>query len=553
MRILIIDNESKHSQHVAELLSEYELTEMHWSEFQYKNDLPYDLIVLTGSQFHAVVKSSHVYGEQETLLRESTIPIIGICAGFELIAAVFGCRLERRDEKIQGVYPITPLIPHRMFRGLHNPTVYEGHRWIVPTVSSELLGIARSEHGYEIIKHTKKTIYGFQFHPEVAEGNLGGTLFKNLVEELLYPSYEFPMPPVVKEVVYSSFLAAKPPIHGLDKDTRNSEFTQELFEAAHITFDNWKKVAVTGSKGKGSTAISIASLLNVHGKKVGLITSPHLRSFNERIRIDGKAVSDADLIEAATIIKPHVEKIISRIPSPRYLGPTGVILAIAALIFKKYNIDAVVAEVGRGGEHDETRLIKPDVSVLTPIFEEHVERLGRVEEIARTKTRIASLKSVIVSSSQSALVKDIVQKTAAEIECQYIDSLKWSCSTVASTLGSLTIRIDRQGSNFTSATITSSALFLCENIAVALEAVSALYPDLSLKPQQVTTALERICWYGKGQLLQSDAPILLDGATHPQSKQFLQHLPAGTKLLTGNQSYIAEILTMWGYNTSNVW
>jgi len=127
-----------------------------------------------------------------------------------------------------------------------------------------------------------------------------------------------------------------------------------------------------------------------------------MRSFNERIRMNGCCVSDEELIIAAREISASVLKMMSQITPPQYIGPGGVILALAATIFAKSDISVLVVEAGRGGEYDEARLIEAPVSVLTPIMLEHADKLGpTVQEIARTKTYITAPGSPIVTAPQS--------------------------------------------------------------------------------------------------------------------------------------------------------
>src|SRR5258707_7942431 len=133
----------------------------------------------------------------------------------------------------------------------------------------------------------------------------------------------------VADLVYGSYLNVVDQLHGLDSVTRNISYAQELLNALGIQVDRWPRATVTGSKGKGSVSVLLASILAANGERVGLVTSPHMRSFTERIRIDGRCVSSEEIEQAAHVIAPAVHSIADRIPPPRYLGPGGVILALA--------------------------------------------------------------------------------------------------------------------------------------------------------------------------------------------------------------------------------
>ena len=203
--------------------------------------------------------------------------------------------------------------------------------------------------------------------------------------------FEFPMSEKLKDLVYGSYLSVVNQLHGPDSSTRNTTYTSELFEMLNINWNRWLRVSVTGSKGKGSTTVMLASILSAGGEHVGIVTSPHLRKFNERIRIDGNCVTDDELARAIVAIAPVVNTLRFKIPSPHYLGPGGVILALAAKIFEARNISVVIAEAGRGGEYDEVSLIKGNVSVITPIMLKHADKIGPgLRDIARTKTYITA-------------------------------------------------------------------------------------------------------------------------------------------------------------------
>src|SRR5216110_2818016 len=186
----------------------------------------------------------------------------------------------------------------------------------------------------------------------------------------------------VLDLVYGSYLRVTEQLHGLDAITRDLSFSRDLFKILNIRWDRWPRVTVTGSKGKGSTAVLLSSILQASGERVGLITSPEMYNFNERIRINGRCVSDEELEWAAHKISSPVLTIMSQITPPQYIGPGGIILALAANIFAQSDISLLVVEAGRGGEYDEARLIEATASVLTPITLEHPEKLGAtVQEI----------------------------------------------------------------------------------------------------------------------------------------------------------------------------
>ena len=165
-------------------------------------------------------------------------------------------------------------------------------------------------------------------------------------------------------------------IHSRDKF--GSRPGMERIEALCNAFDNpqdkLKYVHVAGTNGKGSTCHMIASVLSESGYKVGLFTSPFVVDFRERIQINGEMISQEDLAEIISEVKPVVEKL-----SKQGIEPTEfeIITITAFLYFLRQNCDIVVLEVGLGGLLDSTNIIKKsEVSVITSISLDHTNILG---------------------------------------------------------------------------------------------------------------------------------------------------------------------------------
>ena len=133
--------------------------------------------------------------------------------------------------------------------------------------------------------------------------------------------------------------------------------------------------------GKGSTSHMIASVLQSAGYKVGLYTSPHLRSFKERIRVNGEEVSASFITHFVNNNKESIEEI-----SPSFFEITVV---MAFEYFAQEQVDFAVIETGLGGRLDSTNIITPEVSVITSISLDHQDMLGdTLAEIAREKAGI---------------------------------------------------------------------------------------------------------------------------------------------------------------------
>ena len=184
---------------------------------------------------------------------------------------------------------------------------------------------------------------------------------------------------------------------------------------SHINGDSHKKfpsIHVAGTNGKGSTAHTIAAVLQTAGYRVGLFTSPHLVDFRERIRINGMKIPEAEVVE-------WLEKYIASAPdlSPSFFELTTV---MAFDWFAKSEVDVAVIEVGLGGRLDSTNIITPVLSVITNISFDHTAQLGdTLSAIASEKAGIIKPGvPVVLGEGDINEVRDVFVVKAAEAGAQ---------------------------------------------------------------------------------------------------------------------------------------
>jgi len=176
-------------------------------------------------------------------------------------------------------------------------------------------------------------------------------------------------------------------------------------------------VHVAGTKGKGSTAAMIASVLTAAGYRTGLYTSPHLERLEERINIDGTICSPAEIVELVEAVRPSVDDMDREACQGSHGGPTffEITTAMAMLHFARRAVDVVVLEVGLGGRLDSTNICQPIVTVITTIGLDHVRQLGgTLTAIAREKAGIIKAGVPLVSGVVQAAPQAVIQQVAAE-------------------------------------------------------------------------------------------------------------------------------------------
>jgi hypothetical protein len=166
-------------------------------------------------------------------------------------------------------------------------------------------------------------------------------------------------------------------------------------------------LTVVGSKGKGTAATYASAFLSAAGLLVCTVTSPGLRSDRDRIRMDGRAVSDGELASLAAALEQGVAELPRA--SGGYLSPSGLFTIAGVLHARRTGADAMVLEAGMGGRSDEVSLFTPDVTAITPVFREHAGILGdTAAEIAEEKLGVAGPDTRVLSAPQSAEVTQVL-------------------------------------------------------------------------------------------------------------------------------------------------
>ena len=284
-----------------------------------------------------------------------------------------------------------------------------------------------------------------------------------------------------------------------------------------------KFVHVTGTNGKGSTCAMTESILRSAGYKTGLFTSPYVKTFNERMQINGENVSDEMLARVTEMVKPHADAMGD--------SPTEfeLITAIAFVLFSLEKCDVVVLEAGMGGRLDSTNVISaPLVSVITGVALEHTEYLGdTVEKIAYEKAGIIKRGSCVVyggrdfngsvapvtAENSERTAFEVIKKKAEELSCKlrYCDygALKVKSATLDGAVLDYKNRNDVE--------IPLLGLYQPENCAKALEIVDVLNElGYEISEDAVREGLSRVKWRARFEKLSDEPLILYDGSHNPE-------------------------------------
>jgi dihydrofolate synthase/folylpolyglutamate synthase len=194
----------------------------------------------------------------------------------------------------------------------------------------------------------------------------------------------------------------------------------------HHTF---RSVLIAGTNGKGSTAATLASILNAAGLRTGLYTSPHLLRVNERIRIsDGKSpqfgeISNDDFAVLFALVDSTAATLVTRGELPHPPSFFELLTAIAFCFYAEQVIDIAVLEVGLGGRLDATNVVEPLISIITDIGLDHTEFLGTtLRSIATEKAGILRENGVLVTLSQHPEANAAIGQVALELNVRGVDA-----------------------------------------------------------------------------------------------------------------------------------
>jgi len=186
------------------------------------------------------------------------------------------------------------------------------------------------------------------------------------------------------------------------------ERTEKLFHACKNPQKNFPSIQVIGTNGKGSTSAIIANILKTANYKVGLYTSPHLTKINERIRINGRAIQDDDIIEFINHYKDDINTL--------NVSFFEVITAIAVWYFNKHNVDIAILETGLGGRLDSVTACDSNMLVCTSISKDHQHILGdTIEKIAYEKICALKNNMICISTKHNPSITNIFDDYAKSV------------------------------------------------------------------------------------------------------------------------------------------
>jgi dihydrofolate synthase / folylpolyglutamate synthase len=301
-------------------------------------------------------------------------------------------------------------------------------------------------------------------------------------------------------------------LYGLEKFGMIFGLTQveRILEAIGNPHKEIQAIHIGGTNGKGSTASMMASILEKEGYRVGLYTSPHLIQFTERIKVNGREIDQAEVIELTGWIRGRVEE--AGIPEPfTFFDFTT---AMAFLYFSQQRVDLAIVEVGLGGRLDSTNVLDPLLSVVTNIARDHEDQLGKgILRIAGEKAGIIKKGRPFLTAAHQPRVLQLLAKTCQEKGAPFFRMgrdfhYRWSGEKDFTYVGIHRklwgVQVNLKGSHqIVNATLALGALEVLDDLGYVVSTDAMM------------EGLRAVEWPGRLELISTSPKILLDGAHNP--------------------------------------
>ena len=203
-------------------------------------------------------------------------------------------------------------------------------------------------------------------------------------------------------------------------------YVRAMLEALGHPERRFASVLIAGTNGKGSTAATLSSILRVAGYRTALYSSPHLVRINERVRVNGEAISDVEFGAMHERVERTAQELMRAGKLPWHPSFFEMLTVMAFEYFASVGVEIAVLEVGMGGRLDATNVVEPLISVIADIALDHQKYLGdTIAEIAREKTGIIRANGVVVTLPQHPQANDVIGQAILEKNARGVSAVQY--------------------------------------------------------------------------------------------------------------------------------
>jgi dihydrofolate synthase/folylpolyglutamate synthase len=267
----------------------------------------------------------------------------------------------------------------------------------------------------------------------------------------------------------------------------------------------------------------IASVLSTSGYTTGLYTSPHLRTWRERIRVDSRLISEEELASLVERAKSEIEAINQRAVYGQ-LTTFELLTVLAFAHFDQREVDFQVLEVGMGGKFDATSVINPEVCVITSISLDHTDVLGNsLAEITSEKAAIIKPGSIVVVSPQTDEAQMVIKEACVQVNAELIQvGYDVTGQSIWFDLNRQLLWVEGRLANYDLA-LPLLGQYQLDNAITAVAALEGLVEKgFAIDREDITEGLARASWPGRFQIIGHRPLIIVDGAHNPAAARKLK-------------------------------
>ena len=285
-------------------------------------------------------------------------------------------------------------------------------------------------------------------------------------------------------------------------------------------------IHVTGTNGKTSTSRMIESVLREMGLNTGLVTSPHLHSLTERIRLNGEPISSERFVEAYDELEPFLaivdgESMAKGGPAMSYFE---VLTGLAFAVFADAPVDVAIVEVGLGGEWDATNVVQPVVSVITPIGIDHTDYLGdTIQDIAQAKAGIIKEGVAAVLAHQTPEAAEVLLARCVEVNAIVArEGVEFGVVERQLALGGQVVSLKGLNADYNDILLPLYGAHQAANAAVALAAVEAFFgSERPLNEEWIRAGFANVTSPGRLEVVRRSPTVIVDAAHNPHGAAVL--------------------------------
>ncbi len=301
-------------------------------------------------------------------------------------------------------------------------------------------------------------------------------------------------------------------------ETWNLGRTRALLDMAGSPDRHPRKITIAGTNGKGSTGAILGAILTAAGLRVGIYSQPHLHDYRERISINGIPIAPAVFARMINQLRPLVHEFCDSHPEAGEPTTFEITTVLAALAFHDANVDAKIFEVGLGGRLDAVNAMDPDLVLITSIGYDHTAILGKtLGAIAGEKAGIFRAGVIALSAIQRPTVARSLQTAARQLgtPLRFVPPLALAPDKKTSAAGQPVTFTAEGRSHATSLRLLGE--HQRQNAGLAIDAAESLAAQSgwTITPAAIATALASVRWPGRMEWIDTDPPLLLDGAHNP--------------------------------------